>query len=98
MKNPCRTHNTVASTAAPTLLALREEYIEARRKRMMEKERQRREMERLRRIETDEKQRVRSQSGIIDDGIEDDDDSDKKKETEEDEYNAMRWRQRTTIM
>ena len=79
------------------MLALQEEYNEARRERMMEKERQRREMERLRRIEKDEEQRVRSQSGIIDDGIEDDD-GDKKKETEEDEYNAMRWRQRTTIM
>ena len=79
------------------MLALQEEYNEARRERMMEKERQRREMERLRRIEKDEERRVRSQSGIIDDGIEDDD-GDKKKETEEDEYNAMRWRQRTTIM
>jgi hypothetical protein len=69
---------------APTLLALRDEHDEARRERMMEKERQRREMERLRKIEKDEEQRVRSQSGIIDDGI-DNDDVNKKKETEEDE-------------
>ena len=60
------------------LLAMQEEYEEARKEGMMEKERQRRERERAKRIEKEEERRTKREFG-------NDDSDDKKKETEEDD-------------
>jgi tetratricopeptide (TPR) repeat protein len=64
------------------LVAMQEEYDEARKERLMEKERQRREMERGKRIEKEEERRARRKEFGRND---DNDDDDKKKEMEVDE-------------